>query len=95
MRIKSSATLRNDYRTVADECIATGEPTFITNNGEGELVVMSIDAYEQQKEDLKIQKSLLEYELDKARGEVTYKPVNEVREGVGKLLSKLKEDQAV
>ena len=46
MTIKPSAELRNNYRKVADFCIETGEPVFLTNNGEGELVVMSIAAWE-------------------------------------------------
>ena len=41
MIIKPSAELRNNYRKVADFCIKSNEPVFLTNNGEGELVVMS------------------------------------------------------
>ena len=47
MMIKPSAAIRNNYRKVANYCIETGRPVFLTNNGEGELVVMSIQAWEE------------------------------------------------
>jgi PHD/YefM family antitoxin component YafN of YafNO toxin-antitoxin module len=46
MVIKPSAAIRNNYRKVADYCIETGQPVYLTNNGEGELVVMSHKAWE-------------------------------------------------
>lgn len=44
--IISSTKLRNDYNAVSEACHATGEPVFVTRNGNGDLAVMSIDAYE-------------------------------------------------
>lgn len=78
MIIKPSAELRNNYRKVADFCIKTNEPVFLTNNGEGELVVMSIEAYNKQQQSLKIQKDLLRIEAEKATGQVRYSPASEV-----------------
>ena len=46
MNIRPSADIRNNYRKIADYCIETGEPVFLTNNGQGELVVMSIQAWQ-------------------------------------------------
>ena len=34
MIIKPSAAIRNNYRKVADYCIETRQPIFLTNNGE-------------------------------------------------------------
>lgn len=45
--IISSAKLRNEYNAVSDECHATGQPVFVTRNGNGDLAVMSMEAYEQ------------------------------------------------
>ena len=44
--IKSSTDLRNNYHEISKLCHATREPVFITKNGQGDLTVMSIEAYE-------------------------------------------------
>lgn len=46
MIIKSSVALLNDYGKISALAHETGEPIYITNNGEGDIVVMSIDAFE-------------------------------------------------
>ena len=43
--IRPSADLRNNYNEISQFCKETGEPIFITKNGHGDLVVMSIDSY--------------------------------------------------
>lgn len=42
----SSATLRNKYQEVSEECRTSGEPFIVTSQGEADLVVMSVAAYE-------------------------------------------------
>ncbi len=44
--IRSSADLRNKYNEISDFCHTYSEPIFITKNGKGDLVVLSIEAYE-------------------------------------------------
>ena len=72
MNIKSSAEFRNNYRKFADFCKVSGEPVFLTNNGEGELVVMSIETYNELQTRLKIERDLLYIESYKTAGKMTY-----------------------
>jgi prevent-host-death family protein len=44
--IRPSADLRNNYNDVSEFCHRYDEPVFITKNGTGDLVVLSIEAYE-------------------------------------------------
>lgn len=46
MIIKSSSNLCKNYQEFSDLAHATSEPIYITSNGEGDLVLLSIEAYE-------------------------------------------------
>jgi PHD/YefM family antitoxin component YafN of YafNO toxin-antitoxin module len=45
--IKSIAELRNNYDEISKFCHAYSEPVFITKNGKCDLVVISIEEYEE------------------------------------------------
>jgi prevent-host-death family protein len=47
--IKSISSLRNRTRDIASLCHEQDEPVYLTTNGEGDLVVMSIQHYERLK----------------------------------------------
>jgi prevent-host-death family protein len=44
--IRPSADLRNNYNEISEFCQKYSEPVFITKNGRGDLVILSIGAYE-------------------------------------------------
>lgn len=44
--IKSISSLRNRTREIATICHDQDQPVYLTTNGEGDLVVMSIEHYE-------------------------------------------------
>jgi PHD/YefM family antitoxin component YafN of YafNO toxin-antitoxin module len=45
--IRKSADLQNNFNEIREFCQNYREPIFLTNNGQGELAVMSIDVYEE------------------------------------------------
>ena len=50
MIIKPSTALRNEYSSISDMAHEEDVPIYITKNGEGDLVVMSIEAFERREE---------------------------------------------
>ena len=64
--IRPSADLRNNYNEISAFCHEYSEPVFITKNGKGDLVVMSIEVYEQLKGKLELY-HLLEQGLEDER----------------------------
>ena len=71
MLIKASAALRNDYATISALAKETKEPIYITKNGEGDLVLMSIDAFEKREQMLQLRARVLQAEQERMDGEPT------------------------
>lgn len=72
MLIKPSTALRNEYSTISELCKTKQEPIFLTKNGEGDLVVMSIEAYQYREEMLDLREKLLSAEANRLSGAKTY-----------------------
>ena len=78
MKIKSSTVLRNGYNTISTLAHENQEPIYITKNGEGDVVLMSVDALENREQVLKHRAAILEAEFSRLNGEPTYS-VDEIR----------------
>ena len=72
MNIKPSAAIRQNYNEIASICKTTGEPVYLTKNGEGDLVVMDIDAFTRREKMLKLREELLTVEEERLHGEQDY-----------------------
>ena len=81
MIIKASAALRNDYATISNLAKETKEPIYITKNGEGDMVLMSIDAFEKREQILELRSRVLQAEQERLSGEKTMS-VSEARKAL-------------
>ncbi len=72
MMIKPSTCLRNEYNSIAEFCKSENQPVFLTKNGEGDLVVMSMEAYSYREEMLDLREKLLDAEAQRLSGKKTY-----------------------
>ncbi len=68
MIIKASAALRNDYTSISNMAKETKEPIYITKNGEGDLVLMSIEAFEKREQMLQLRAKVLQAEQERIDG---------------------------
>lgn len=86
MIIKGSSVLRNNYPETSRLAKDSQEPIYITNNGEGEGVYMSLDAFEKREEMLNMRARILQTEEERLSGAET-SSVFEAREALRKRLN--------
>ncbi len=68
-RIRPISDLRNSANEISDFCRQTGEPVYITRNGTGDMVVVSIEEYERQQALIDLYGKLAVAEQEAASGE--------------------------
>ena len=78
MELKPLTALRNEYQQIAARAKAPGEPIIITNEGEADLAVQSMEAFEEREKMLDHRASILGTEFSRPAGEPTLS-VGEVR----------------
>lgn len=74
MLIKPSACIRQNYNEIAALCKSSGEPVYLTKNGEGDLVVMDLDSFVRREKMLKLREELLAVEEDRTAGRLGTTP---------------------
>ncbi len=65
-KIRPVSDLRNHFAEITKEAQLSGEPIFLTKNGVGSIVVMSMESYEQSRYDSMVYDRLREAELQAA-----------------------------
>ena len=89
MNIKPSAAIRQNYNEISELCKKTGEPVYLTKNGEGDLVVMDIETFSRREKMLKLREELIAVEEDRLNGDLGHS-VNEVADMMQKAIKEAK-----
>ncbi|WP_433945509.1 type II toxin-antitoxin system Phd/YefM family antitoxin [Paenibacillus sp. SN-8-1] len=63
-KIRPRSDLRNNFAEISKLVHESGEPVFLTKNGHGDMVVMSIEKYESMKFESEIYEKLKEAEVE-------------------------------
>lgn len=92
MNIRPSAAIRQNYNEIAEFCKKTGEPVYLTKNGEGDLVVMDIEAFTRREKMLKLREELLAVEEARLNGETGYS-VDDVASAMKAAISEVYHEQ--
>jgi len=72
MKIMASSDIRLKYNEVVEKCRESGEPIYLTKNGQGELVVMDIASFERREQELHAQQLVLEAFAARLAGDKDY-----------------------
>ena len=72
MNIKPSASIRNNYNDISKLCKQSGEPVYLTKNGEGDLVVMDIEAFVRRESMLQLRENLIISEENRLNGKAGF-----------------------
>lgn len=71
-RIRPVSDLRNNFAEISRIVHETGEPVFLTKNGYGDMVVMSIEAYEARQFESEIFQKLKEAQIEAKSTDIRY-----------------------
>ena len=88
MIIRPSASIRQNYNEISKLCKQTGEPVYLTKNGEGDLVIMDIEAFTRKEKMLQLREQLLAVEEDRMAG-VTGVTVDELDNELNRIIDEV------
>ena len=74
MQIRPSSALRNNYAQISELAKASGEPIFITNNGEDDGVYMSMAAFEEREKMYRHRDAIYVAEMGRLNGDAGITP---------------------
>ena len=88
MNIRPSASIRQNYNEISKLCKQTGEPVYLTKNGEGDLVIMDIEAFTRKEKMLQLREQLIAVEEDRIAG-VTGVTVDELDNELNRIIDEV------
>ena len=91
-KIRPISDLRNNFAEVSREVHEHNEPIFFTKNGYGDMVVMSMEAYENLQFESEIYYKLLEAEREAEMSDVRYS-MEEVMSAVESLIGRYEKNE--
>jgi len=93
-KIMPISELRNNFTEVSRIAHETAEPIFLTKNGFGDMVVMSIESFEKKQMEHTINIKLKEAELETLKTDLRFDFDEVSKEMRGKLVEKLQNKNA-
>lgn len=84
--IRPVSDLRNNFADISKTVHETAQPVFLTKNGYGDMVVMSMEAFEKMQFDSEVYFKLQEAEREAAHSDVRYSSkdvLKAMREAIG------------
>ena len=85
MMIRSATALRNDYDGMVKRSTEKQESTYLTRNGDGEMVFLPIELWEKRQAELELFAEMLRREQNKLADARTYS-ASELRADVADIL---------
>ncbi len=92
--IRPVSDLRNNFADISRIVHETAEPVFLTKNGHGDMVVMSIEAYERNLFETEIYLKLKEAELQAKSTDKRYSHKEVFEDLKTRIAEKMDEDNA-
>ena len=86
MHIMPSDLINVRFDEISDWCKSTGEPVYLTKNGELDLVIFSLETYERQRTLAALKERLLNIELEQRNG-ARYYELNDLNNILDKVVS--------
>jgi prevent-host-death family protein len=91
-KIRPVSDLRNNFSEISRQVHDTNEPVYLTKNGRGDMVVMSMDAYEQDRYESEVYLKLKEAEIE--AGSTTQRhSLEEVMDSMEKIITEAELEQ--